>query len=110
MGALDGGESGVDLEHLAHRHQSLHLSVLADFVAPEAAMGGGLNQSTDFDFVRGYCQNLGQIWVQAIPQALQRRVDSKGRTDLVNALRSVGAIPISVNAAELVAIQTATLG
>ena len=54
VGALDGGEGGVDLEHLADRHQTLHLSVRADFIGPEAAMDGGLNQSTDFDFVRGY--------------------------------------------------------
>ena len=54
VGALDGGEGGVDLEHLADRHQTLHLSALADFIGLEAAMDGGLNQSTDFDFVRGY--------------------------------------------------------
>ena len=54
MGALDGCEGGVDLEHLADRHQTLHLSVLADFIGLEAAMDRGLNQSTDFDFVRGY--------------------------------------------------------
>ena len=54
MGALDRREGGVDLEHLADRHQTLHLSVRADIIGPEAAMDGGLNQSTDFDFVRGY--------------------------------------------------------
>ena len=54
MGALDGGEGGVDLEHLADRHQTLHLSVLADIIVIQAAMDGGLNQSTDFNFVRGY--------------------------------------------------------
>ena len=54
MGALDGSEGGVDLEPLADRHQTLHLSVRADVIVLQAAMDGGLNQSTDFDFVRGY--------------------------------------------------------
>ena len=53
VGALDGGEGGVDLEHLAYRHQTLHLSAPADISGLEAAMDGGLNQNTDFDFVRG---------------------------------------------------------
>ena len=38
VGALDGGEGGVDLEHLADRHQTLHLSVPADMIEGEAAM------------------------------------------------------------------------
>ena len=54
LGALDRREGGVDLEHLADRHQTLHLFALADIIVPEAAMDGGLNQSTDLGFVRGY--------------------------------------------------------